>query len=1267
MTQIRHLDPEESVYRRHFRAARHVLLQVGPCACDLLWRSVLKHHETHILPPYEEDDDADIAIATIKRAVRDLVKNWMFSMPNFDITSRSFNVTPKFAKLVQILKSCQILGSDFRGIVIVQKRAVALAIVDLLRNSDNGLGFLRPYALISTSDFYHQDETCRKFSLGTHNLLVITKSNEDLDISASSLVIKYDLFESQLSYIYAWCHTGRCHSYLVHMAEKGDETHRRILSELTSFSQENRTSIEKFKEYRGRFLLPHKLEDTIHSYDSQTEDEGEKSVSLKDPVTSNRICLRDATSTVYRLAAAMYDVEKPFDVELFRINKHLDEQGSWTYSCNVMLPAHPTLRVFTGSSCPTPADARRSACYYTCTELFNAGVLDYRLFPQQRLKPARFLEDDFEEPKKNMSNKNGQATPNHLYPRRKPAFWSNSLTAVFNDTLYPVMVALSGFSPDQYAPVLLLTRHPLPRMHDFKLFFSGISAPLHLAWGGPLEVDQNQLALLHQYTLRICRIVANKPFACPLNEMAYFYAPLKSDCTRTSSQVQSKWNIPDFSEFICWESVRIASRQWATPLNWRNVEDLANDTADAVIQDRWVEFTRRYYVVKTRPDLSPMSKPADSPREAAYPNLLEYCKSRRKGLDCLVDQEQPLIEVSKTPGLSNHLSPTFRPLTTSAKASAKYLIPELCAKLTIPASTLRTALLLPSISRRIDDILIVKELNAKFFNHHITEELLLAAISTPSAGFDYDYERLEVLGDAFLKYLSSIYVFVTNPAKNEGALHVSRQQIISNKALLKTACTVGLPPFIQSRPFSYKVWQPPNFSLVSIREDFTPNDDTKKISKAPSQSPLARKETEAIMEAPPKKIESEDSVKGKALPGSHASSKKENRGQQDTQYTQWLGDKAIADVVEAIIGAAYISGGRDLALTTAKTLDIPIRNIEHWADFGRKALTPPPRVTAKLRDGSIEAVETIIGHKFAYPHLLAQALTHASVQGYQSTCYERLEFIGDAILEFMVIRHIFNRDDKMSPGVLTLMKGAMVSNSALAAVCVWSGLHEHILYESFPLAGNIQGYIDELKKKQTEEYELAAREQRTPGQFWLDVEPPKALSDVVESIIGAIYISDGFQPIGSELVFNNILKPFYNKHITLKTLSHHPTKVILELLEAHGCQSFEIVKKEDTNQPGLTCCETANDSSTLVVIHDVILAAATDTSAAMASRRASALAIDALEGDAGFLGRTCDCRNLAQAKKGRKKAVDKILADLQDKEGKDIEASLLDSTVASLG
>lgn len=54
--------------------------------------------------------------------------------------------------------------------------------------------------------------------------------------------------------------------------------------------------------------------------------------------------------------------------------------------------------------------------------------------------------------------------------------------------------------------------------------------------------------------------------------------------------------------------------------------------------------------------------------------------------------------------------------------------------------------MLPSILRRVDELLIVRELNVKLFNNSIREHELLAAITSPAALAERDYERLELLG-----------------------------------------------------------------------------------------------------------------------------------------------------------------------------------------------------------------------------------------------------------------------------------------------------------------------------------------------------------------------------------------------------------------------------------------------------------------------------------------------------------------------------------------
>ncbi len=130
----------------------------------------------------------------------------------------------------------------------------------------------------------------------------------------------------------------------------------------------------------------------------------------------------------------------------------------------------------------------------------------------------------------------------------------------------------------------------------------------------------------------------------------------------------------------------------------------------------------------------------------------------------------------------------------------------------------------------------------------------------------------------------------------------------------------------------------------------------------------------------------------------------------------------------------------------------------------------------------------------------------------------------------------------------------MVSNSTLAAICVWSGLHKFI-HTTQQLGRVIHDYEKALAVQQDIQYIQARREGGPVERYWKDLDAPKvrgtragvqvlanytpchrhrqALSDVVESMIGAVFISDNFSQTGVETIFNNILQPFYEKYIVL--------------------------------------------------------------------------------------------------------------------------------------
>ncbi|CAN6451765.1 unnamed protein product [Victoria cruziana] len=105
--------------------------------------------------------------------------------------------------------------------------------------------------------------------------------------------------------------------------------------------------------------------------------------------------------------------------------------------------------------------------------------------------------------------------------------------------------------------------------------------------------------------------------------------------------------------------------------------------------------------------------------------------------------------------------------------------------------------------------------------------------------------------------------------------------------------------------------------------------------------------------------------------------------------------------------------------------DVPIED-----DFSRAS----DRVQEKLR------------YRFANRELLREALTHVSYYhpSKDGPCYERLEFIGDSVLNLLVSDHLFKLYPDLSPGRLTLLRSANTDTEKLARVAFQHGLHEFL-------------------------------------------------------------------------------------------------------------------------------------------------------------------------------------------------------------------------------
>lgn len=423
------------------------------------------------------------------------------------------------------------------------------------------------------------------------------------------------------------------------MAERGSDIHRRVLAQVARIDPRMERWVQRVSTSTAGAIPPLPLRESVDPYRSDSDDEDDDPGNfVQDPTTSGRIYAQDAVTVVYRFTSQLPtagDTEERLNRPLFEYEELQDGPSSKTmYICTVLLPPSSPLQRVSGSPSPSMSQARRMACYQTCYELYNRGVLDYRLFPRPPLpstRPQRAAyisakmieqssdredEDQIFDPNLQMHDK----TPGiRLYPRKRPDFWVNSLP-IMRGCLYPTIIAPlvdsgSAGVGSSYAPMVILTRLPLPPLSPFGIYFSGVRKKVHFKRGDAFEVDEDRLQDLYKFTVRIVRSITNKPYICALDSMPFFLAPLPRDFEVNLHELDDghKWEFPNVVDHIPWERVHLVASKPTVALNTQDLQTLMVDTEDSMVQDRWAEFTRRYYCVRMRPDLTPLSKPEDSP------------------------------------------------------------------------------------------------------------------------------------------------------------------------------------------------------------------------------------------------------------------------------------------------------------------------------------------------------------------------------------------------------------------------------------------------------------------------------------------------------------------------------------------------------------------------------------------------------------------------------------------------------------------------------
>ena len=562
----------------------------------------------------------------------------------------------------------------------------------------------------------------------------------------------------------------------------------------------------------------------------------------------------------------------------------------------------------------------------------------------------------------------------------------------------------------------------------------------------------------------------------------------------------------------------------------------------------------RYFVVKVCEDLSPSSSFCDPD---VAPTFADYYKNRY-GIE--VALEQPLLLVQHLPTQVNFIIPRVRiEPEENVKGISKgskteiHLIPELCSILPLSASAWSLARYLPTVVYRLEAMLRAHEMKLKiqletgmskgerseggtcgdgevgkcdgdngcgegvdgtgvdrddrifscssgngpscdvvgdvedgngYYDSGPSISIMLHALTAKSASQQFHSEQLELLGDSYLKLEVSLELFLTDPEKDEWTLSVYRKHLVSNNTLSTEGRRLGIPGYISIAP--------PDLTNTSLPPGF-------------------------IL--------------------------KRSRGLKTASLNQYahqvLGDKHVADTVEALIAAILTGCGRKAARqflmwlgVTQHSLDeldvfyqrlqarafgscsincavsgeraprtveqkdpgcfsdeidqLKVAKNNHFRKpetpgYFRKAEKELPKDEATFCSGNarcdhqtrplpnFDHIERELGYCFKNKLLLLQALTHNTYPrriSHVPETYQKMEFVGDAILDYLVMMYLCKHFPNLNHGDATDFRSALVNNFTLAFLAVQKNLHQSLRHMSPALLNVIDQFLQFVEEQE---------------------------------------------------------------------------------------------------------------------------------------------------------------------------------------------------------
>uniref|UniRef100_A0A667XJD9 ribonuclease III n=1 Tax=Myripristis murdjan TaxID=586833 RepID=A0A667XJD9_9TELE len=549
--------------------------------------------------------------------------------------------------------------------------------------------------------------------------------------------------------------------------------------------------------------------------------------------------------------------------------------------------------------------------------------------------------------------------------------------------------------------------------------------------------------------------------------------------------------------------------------------------------------------------------------------------------------------------------------------------------------------------------------------------LILQALTLSNASDGFNLERLEMLGDSFLKHAITTYLFCTYPDAHEGRLSYMRSKKVSNCNLYRLGKKKGLPSRMVVSIFDPPVnWLPPGYVVNQDKSstDKWDSDEVKLLANGRSGDDYEEDEEDGedgdedaelmLKDEPKDEVNMEDDLEyyqehirfiDNMLIGSGAFGKKisisgfppsptpasgsspapdspyewkapkkpphhatphypsevapggpsaeefdysswdamcyldpskageeddfvvgfwnpseENCGAElgkqsisyDLHTEQCIADKSIADCVEALLGCYLTSCGERAAQMFLCSLGLKVCtscttswNLHYgWLKIPPRCMLDHPDAERTLNHliSGFENFEKKINYTFQNKAYLLQAFTHASYHYNTITdCYQRLEFLGDAILDYLITKHLYEDPRQHSPGVLTDLRSALVNNTIFASLAVKYDYHKYFKAISPELFHVIDDFVQfQLEKNEMQGMDSELRRSEEDEEKEEDIEVPKAMGDIFESLAGAIYMDSRMSLETVWQVYYPMMRPLIEKFS-----ANVPRSPVRELLE----------------------------------------------------------------------------------------------------------------------